>query len=399
MQIGITEEIKMHESTNIIQARPRGRLFVVAMALLGGIAPTGFFGLPLLVGLAAQQWGFGDAQLGMAVFMEVGGNAAGALAVAFLLPRWPVRRTLTLAILLAVLGNLATTQVEGIATFYVARLAAGVASGMLGGIAMRYLSFTETPDRDFGYLVIVQTLWAMLLLGWLIPTLGEHWQAPGAYAFVALTTLPFLFLLSSFPPDEALAPPEAKGRVNRLGAYTALLSLFAMYIGVGVLWTFADQIGQRAGFSPDFVASALSGANLVAAIPCLLLPRVTAASGQYRWCAIMLSACAVGAAMFALPMTPVLFVAAVVIFIAGWAGAAVLIFATVPKYDAVGRHAALSPGFLGIGYSVGSVAAGQLLENGFAQGAIALSSLSCVAALLIYSLLRRIAPVAPPVAP
>jgi predicted MFS family arabinose efflux permease len=94
--------------------------------------------------------------------------------------------------------------------------------------------------------------------------------------------------------------------------------------------------------------------------------------------------------MLALPTTPALFIAAVVLFVAAWSGAAMLIFATVPQYDSIGRHAALSPGFLGIGYGVGSIASGQLLEQGLLDDAIGLSSLSCIIAIVIYSTLRNL---------
>ncbi len=380
---------------NAATAPQRGRHFIAAMALLGALAPTAFFGLPLLVALSARQWGFGDSQLGIAVFMEIGGNAIGALAVAFILFRWPVRRLLTLGILLAAASNAATAQVHGIEMYCGIRLLAGIAAGMLSGIAMRYLSFSANPDRDFGYLVIAQTLWSMLLLGWLLPAVGGRWQAAGAYVFVALVVLPFFTRLTDFAPAEPLTPPaSAGGSVCRLGAYTALFALFAMYVGVGVMWTFVDQIGQRAGYSADFTSNVLAGANLAAAVPCLLLPRLTAVGGPYRWCLAMLAGCAVAAGLMALPTTPVLFVGSAVLFVAAWAGAAMLIFATVPQYDSAGRHTALSPGFLGLGYGVGSVVAGELLEQGQLQGAIALASSSCIAAMLIYSSLRRVPPVA-----
>jgi predicted MFS family arabinose efflux permease len=370
---------------------PRGRFFVLAMALLGAIAPTSFFGLPQLVGLSAQLWGFTDSQLGIAVFIEIAGNAVGALSIAFLASHWPVRRTLTLGILLALISNLATTQIHGIEMYCAVRLFAGVASGMLSGIAMRYLSFTANPDRDFGYLIVAQALWSMLLLGWILPAIGEHWQVIGCYFFVALTTLPFLFLRYDFAVDEPLTPPICDGGAFiRRGAYTALFSLFAMYIGVGVMWTFVEQIGQRAGYAPDFIATVLALSNLTAAVPCLILPRLMAAGGTYRWCLIMLTGCAIGVGMLALPTTPVLFVSAVVLFVVAWSGAAMLIFATVPQYDSVGRHAALSPGFLGVGYGIGSIAAGQLLEQNHLEYAIALSSLSCIVAIVIYSSLRNI---------
>jgi predicted MFS family arabinose efflux permease len=104
----------------------------------------------------------------------------------------------------------------------------------------------------------------------------------------------------------------------------------------------------------------------------------------------MLVGCAVGVGMLALPTTPVLFVSAVVLFVVAWSGAAMLIFATVPQYDSIGRHAALSPGFLGVGYGIGSIAAGLMLERGLLGYAIALSSLSCIVAILIYSTLRNL---------
>jgi predicted MFS family arabinose efflux permease len=374
---------------------PRGPIFILCMALLGALAPTSFFGLPQLVALSSEQWGFADSQLGIAVFMEIGGNAIGALAVAFVLSNWPVRRLLVMGILLAVFSNLATSQIQTIQAYCVVRMFGGIAAGMLSGIAMRYLSFSGNSDRNFGYLVIAQTLWSMVLLGGLLPAIGDHWQASGSYLFVALTPLPFLYCLKDFSHGEPLSPPVTEGgAVNRRGAYVVLLALFSMYVGVGVMWTFVDQIGQRAGFSRDFISTVLASANLAAALPCILLPRLSATRGPYGLCLVLLSGCAVAVAALSLPMTPTIFVASVVMFVASWDGAAMLIFSTIPRYDGVGRYTALSPGFLGVGYGVGSVAAGQLLEQGMLHSAIALSSLACVAAVIIYSLTLRIPPLA-----
>ena len=120
------------------EARQESALFVVVMLLLGMLGPTVFLGLPAIVGQVERHWGFGEAALGLSSFIEVLGESTGTLLVAFVLGRQPVRLVLAGAVTLAAGANLGTLATHGLVAYSTLQFVAGVGSGGLNGIALRY---------------------------------------------------------------------------------------------------------------------------------------------------------------------------------------------------------------------------------------------------------------------
>lgn len=371
--------------------------FIAAMLALGVLAPTTFLGVPGIVGEVARQWGFGEAALGMAVLAEICAMSIGTLLAGLALSGQPVRRLLAAAVLLAAFGNALTPTAEGFATYVALRAVAGLGAGAIGAISMRYLSYTGQPERQMGSLVMGQTLWAAALLWLLLPALGTFGGAGAIYGCLAVLFASALAALSLFdghePLSRAAGPartgmPGAAPGVQPRGTWLTLLALFALYGGVGVVWTFAEHIGSTAGLSPGFVAAALGAANLASVAVCALLPRVAHGPALRGWAEAMIATCALAVAALALPMSPVSFVAVFTLFVCSWTGSGVLLFATMPRYDSVGHHAALSPGFLGLGFGIGSTAGGALIGSSRLAVAIGGATAACVLALVLYALLR-----------
>ncbi|MBN3852174.1 MFS transporter [Paraburkholderia sp. Ac-20340] len=366
-------------------------VFLLAMLALGTVAPTVFWGLPAIVGQIAQQWGFGAAQLGIAVLGEVFGMAAGTLLMASVLARQPVRITLTATILLSALANFVTPFAHTLTLFIVVRAVAGIGSGAMSGIAMTCLSYTKSAERNIGWLVLLQVLWSMALLGYVLPVVGGMAHATGTYVCIGVLSLAFLPAVALFGKQEAFVDADASesAHVDLRGVILLLGSLFALYFGVGVLWTFLEQIGMRSGLSEARVATTLVMANLVSLAACVVMPRLGRGNGLRRWAVVNIGACVVSAAALTMPQTPDRFALAAIVFIVAWTGAATLIFATMPRVDTVGRYATLSPGVLSLGFGIGSAAGGELIEMLDARAAVGLACVFCCASLLLYMSLKR----------
>jgi DHA1 family inner membrane transport protein len=367
-------------------------VFVAAMLALGVFSPTVFMGLPAVVGQVGQQWGFGEATLGLAVFVEVLGMSCGTLLVAFALGRQPVRLVLLGAAVLAAAANLATLSAHGIVAFAAWRCVAGVGAGALNGVAMRYLSYTRTPERHLGMLLMGQVLWGMALLSVVIPALGAAWGASGVFMFVAALGALCACAAWLFERGETLSAPQQAGRecVDKGGVLLSLVALLALYGGVGVVWTFLEKIGADAGLGDGSVAAVLAVANLVSLGACVLMPKLGAGHGLRRWTLVNLAGCVMAAVSLALPPSPVSFALGSIMFIVCWTGGALLIFATIPQYDLVGRFAALSPGFLAFGFGVGSITGGELLEASGTRTALQAAIALCALALVFYARLRPV---------
>jgi MFS transporter, DHA1 family, inner membrane transport protein len=375
----------------------RSGAFVAAMLGLGVLAPTTFQGMPGIVGEVARQWGFGEAALGVAVFAEICAMSAGALLTGLGLAGQPARRLLAVAALLGAVGNAFTPAAVGFGAFLALRSLAGLGAGALAAISMRYLSYTGQAERHLGWLVMGQTLWSAALLSLLLPALATAGGASAIYRSIAALFVAALGTAVLFDRREPLARragagvagthPEAP-RVQLRGTWLTLLALLALYGGVGVVWTFVEHIGTHAGLTAGFIAATLGAANLASVAVCLLLPRVAQGHALRGWAEAMIAACALSAAGLALPFGAVGFVAVVTLFVCSWVGSVVLLFATMPRYDGVGRHAALSPGFLGLGFGIGSSASGALIESAHLTAALFGAAAACVVALLLYAALR-----------
>lgn len=373
------------------EARRESALFVVVMLLLGMLGPTVFLGLPAIVGQVERHWGFGEAALGLACFVEVLGEAAGTLLVAFVLGRQPVRRVLAGAAALAVGANLGTLATHGLVAYAALQFIAGVGAGGLNGVALRYLSYSRAPERNLGMMLMGQVLWSMALLAYIVPMLGDTWGAHGVFGFIAMVLGAFVFATPLFRRGETLATPApdgASGGIDRKGAMLVLCAQLALYGGVGVVWTFLEKIGTDAGLSGKSVSLVLGIANVASLAICAAMPKLGAGAGLRRWTLANLGGCAVAAALLAMPASAATFTLGAIVFIGCWTGSALLIYATIPRYDLVGKSAALSPGCVALGYGFGSVAGGSLIERAGTQSALVAAIGLCTVAFLCYVRLR-----------
>ena len=95
------------------------------------------------------------------------GESTGTLLVAFVLGRQPVRWVLAGAVTLAAGANLGTLATHGLVAYSALQFIAGVGSGGLNGIALRYLSYSRAPERNLGIMLMGQVTWSMVLLAFI----------------------------------------------------------------------------------------------------------------------------------------------------------------------------------------------------------------------------------------
>ncbi|MDM4766849.1 MFS transporter [Pelomonas sp. SE-A7] len=374
---------------------PRARGFVAAMIAMGAMAVTVFLGLPEIVGQMARQWGFSESVLGLIVFADIVGNTVGALIVAFYLGRVPVRWTLAGSVALAVLGNLLTPFAPDAAACMALRFLAGLGSGGMSGVATRYLSYTRHAERDLGLMMLGQNLWSSLLLALLLPATGQWKGATGSFQFTAAVLAVFLLLIVYFGRKEALVHQgaetrSASGLVSPAHALLALGAMLMLYLGAGMVWTFVERVGKDAGFEHGFISNSLGAANLLAMPACALAPQLMKWGGLRLWSLVLLAGCGACSVGLGWLQSPVAYAGLVAGFLVTWSAAAVLLLATIPRYDAVGRYATLGPGVLGLGFGLGALVAGVVAEHSSMPLALALAGGACGVAALLYAVLHHV---------
>lgn len=386
------QETPSHPPTPAVPHKGPG--FIGLMIVMGILAPTTFLGLPEIIGQVARQHGFGESQLGMVAFAEIVGMTCGTLLVALVLGRQPVRRTLCASVLLAALGHLGAAFSPTFDLLVLARALGGVGYGAMSGVSMRYLAYSDRPERYIGAMVMGQGLWSMVLLTWLLPATGAAGGASGCYVAVAVLMLPSMAALRWLDRHEPLITGNAGDAAasqlpptRHLPALVTLCSLLMLYMGVGVIWTFVERVGAEAGLSHDFIANTLGIANAASALACWFAPRLAMGRRLYPSTLVMQTLCGLAAAVLAKDHTTLAYAGAVMVFVTAWSVAAILLLSTVPHFDTVGRYAALAPGFLGLGFGFGSLLGGQLMEHASPALALGVAAAACLVAVGLYACL------------
>ncbi|WP_077036890.1 MFS transporter [Pelomonas sp. KK5] len=368
---------------------PRPTGFIVLMVALVCVATSFLIATPGFVFLAGSQWQYGETQIGMFVTADSIGNALGPLVLSGLLSRVPVRRTLFTAALAFGVSNLCTALHPAFGATLALRAVSGFSSGVLAGLAMRYLGIHEKAERNLTWLVISQTLYSTLLLAVLLPEIGAAWQATGAFTLLGLLALACAPMARRFMAGEPLTVEHAEGgQANVAGALLGLFALLALNTGVGVVWTFVELQGQAAGLGAETVQRVLGGCNVVSIVGCAAVPGAIRRGGIFRWTIATLLACAAAALVLARPGSAGAFIGGSLLFVVAWATAATLMMTAVPMYDRSGRYVTLIPSALCIGNGVGAAIGGALMEHWSPAHAFAFAAGCCALAAAVFAVLR-----------
>lgn len=376
--------------TSSAQLRARHSLLFYSIVMLTGcVAQVFMLATPAFVGLMGSEWHYSESQLGLIVTAEVAGSAIGTLLVSFVLARRSVRYTMLAGLLTMFVSNACMSIGPSAQAAVLIQLASGFGCGVISGVGIRYVALGPAAARLVSILTVTQSVFAMLLMTFVLPALGTPAHAYELVSAMVLACSPILMFLGGDEPivDEV---PAGGAAIRRGGAYLTLFSMFLVSIGVGVVWTFSEHLGKSASIPAATIAWLLGSGSMFGLLGCVAMPWLVEkgyrASGSAG--ALLLSGGA--AAALAMPMHTALYIGGTLAFMIGWTGATIGQFATLPVFDPSGRLIPLSVGFNGAGYAVGAALGGYLIESStisqsylVAAGFCLLAALAFVAAHLV----------------
>jgi predicted MFS family arabinose efflux permease len=348
-------------SPSFISTRRHPALFIAAMVVLVCVAFTFFLGAPQFVALMTHQWRFTQSQIGFVVTADTIGNALGALAVALGIRGWPVRRILGAGTLAIMGGNALIAAGWGVDVAVAGGFLAGVGNGIVSGTAVGFLTYGVAPQRNIAIMVVAENIYAMLLNVGILPGLGGRWEATGVFLFITAVAVVCLPAMAFFGRRETIPAAFREGRVHHLGVWLTLGSLYVFYTSVGVVWTFLAMRAETAGIERPVINQMLGLSNILSLVVCFLVPAM-ARHSLYGWTLLALILCTASQVLLACPLTATTFAIATIAFVPAWTLTGILLPTHVAGYDPVGRHAALIPAVLGLGYSTGSFVGGVVGE-------------------------------------
>lgn len=243
---------------------------IITIIVLGILNVAILFVAPVLIGAMVELLGFTEAQAGFVISIELAGMCLATLPALYWATRTNWRKTLLVALLCMILGNLLSAGATDYISLLLLRFLVGLAAGSSMAVCLSIIGMTGNPDRVFGLWVTGQLVFGafgLFLLPSLLPLLGYGF----IYLLIAVLIVGLQFLLRFLPQQRApvsAGEPVQNSRYERspyllLWATAGLLSIFIFYVGQYGVWAYLDRVGSGIGLTPESIGKALSLATVI----------------------------------------------------------------------------------------------------------------------------------------
>jgi predicted MFS family arabinose efflux permease len=361
--------------------------------------------LPVMVGVMADQLGFGLERAGYVASANMGGIALGSVLGAALTRRWSWAAVIITGTVTMIGANGLTMIGTHFAYVTGMRFTAGLGEGLIAGICYAAMGRSGQAARALAFYVAGQGLVGAVGMGFMAAVIRHAgWQM--LFVLVSTLAVPALWLarrIGSLHDRHALVVPVAAvtavpavdaGAMTWLG-WGAVGALLAQFIGLSSIWAFLERLGHLKGLDAFHLSLALSASAIANMVGSLL---VGVLAHRVRG----LYGIAVAFALFvASVLTAFLwdawqvYLVAGVLFMLSWSVYFPFQFGLLADFDRGGALAAIMPAVTGVGFTVGPAVGGVLMARGgtgailgWGSGCLLLSTLACVA---LYRISRRTA--------
>lgn len=339
---------------------------IAAAAVLTAVGVVFFNAMPLVLGTAAEQLGFGNEQIGFMASAYMAGFTIMTVALVVWVRKVNWRISCAAMAAIQIMGFVLSTQTVSLGTLLAALFLAGLGGGGLFGIATVSLADTRSPDRNIGIGTFAQVVVPAVVVLLLPVTVIPAWGFQGL--MVALALLPAVaFLLLPWVVRESHAVRRrVSGETDRSPMAAPVIALggaLLFHSAAAAVWAFYERVGDANDIPAGTVGIVLSVALIAAGagslVPVFLhartgrfLPIVAAAILQIA-CLLSLVVNPAGSYPFAGPL-----------FMFAWTVSIIFQLGGVAAADVSGRYSAAIPAVVGVAAILGPAAGGLLLSEG-----------------------------------
>ena len=344
--------------------------------------------LPVMIGVLADQLGFGAVHAGYVASANLAGIAAGSLLCATAARRFSWSAIIRCGAGLMIGTNVVSLLVSSFPAFMLARGASGLGEGMISAVCYAAMSRSVNSGRAMALYVAGQGLVGAVGMGsipGIVAVGGWRWL----FVLVSVVALPAFFLAPLVGTQRGLALAAAPGgRRFEPAPVIALGCILVYFIGMSAVWSFTERLGHAKSIDLAHLSLALSASAIANMGGSLLIGflahRVSIAAGLLVGAAVAI----LGLAMLVSSAGWQPYLVAVSLFFLSWGLYYPFQFKLLADTDGSGGTALLIPLVSGGGFTLGPAIGGRLLEAGGAGllcsfGAFCVA-LSTVSALLLY---------------
>lgn len=241
---------------------------LAAIILFAAITPGILMTAPAIAAQLAVEWQLPPSQIGRLFSIELGAMSLATLPAWWWLGRINWRTIARLAVIIFVLGNLASAIVSDFNLLLLLRFVTSLAGGTLMILCITCAAKTANPGRVYAFWVLGQLVVGMIGL-LILPVLFTQVGLMAVYLILAALMLCGLPLSSSFPSSinqtqQVTSPDSLTPYSSTLlkGKLFAVLAVLAFYISLSAVWTFIGNIATQAGLSSVKSGQVLAAATL-----------------------------------------------------------------------------------------------------------------------------------------
>lgn len=227
----------------------------------GGLLFVGYLGIytaPFQISALAQAGTMTVATAGMLVSIHIASTACGALLSTRLGTRIPQRLLVTLGIVLAAFAYLGFASDRGMAVLIIARMIAGLGSGLALGTANAVVAAMTDPEKGYGRANALMLVGFAILLSALPHIVDQAYpdRLPMILAIVCFAALPASRWVPNTPAGGTIASamPTSKSR-TAIALFTGATLYFLISGGTYAL---SGQAAERASMPQPIYGLALS---------------------------------------------------------------------------------------------------------------------------------------------
>ena len=346
------------------QARDPWTLVVaVAVGMTIGFVPSSL--TPFLVGGVIDALGFSEIQAGWLGTYEMTAVALTAMLMAPRMARISRVRVGIWGALLAGSAQLGSAFLESYEPLVVARLAAGIGSGLVLAATTAAAAAARNPDRLYGY-ATASYMGAITLMTPAEASIIDAHGIAGGYAALGglyLLGLPALAWLGRAARGsevrDAPLEPLPRGRLLLLVALMAMIGLAASPI-----WAFMERFGVQLGIGAERIGVIASIGLLAGLATALATGAVGPRWGRTRPLILAFMLLGISGLSFGIVSSEAAYLGVIVLFLVAFLFLQVFLFATVSAFDPAGRAGPAAAGGFNLALGPGPALGGVLVSSG-----------------------------------
>ncbi|MGH8250570.1 MAG: MFS transporter [Steroidobacteraceae bacterium] len=342
--------------------------------------------LPVMVGVMADDLGFGTIRAGYVASANMAGIGVGSILCLALTRRWSWTALIIVGAIVMIGTNLLTMQHADYSYFMLMRLLSGLGEGVIAGICYAAMGQSQVPARASAFYAAGQGLVGAVGMG-IMPSIVAAAGWPWLFVFVSILALPAFFLAKSIGTIQP-RPAQKRGgkrRVMSWKAAYALISILIYFVGMSAIWAFLERIGHAKGLDTVHLSIALSASavgNMVGSLAVgVVAHRLSTVAGLVTGFLVLIAGLL---GLVALDEWQAFLVSAVLFFFS-WGFYFPFQFRLLARVDDERSVSGIMPAITSSGLTIGPAVGGILLVAGGA-GSVCAFGLAAVVASLVSTL-------------